>query len=1046
MSKPNVFLKSTIRQPIFLIFLFLLIGLISFAFVSKVTEYLVVQRETERLGGYYRSIGTLRNMSDPQYGYITEGVEIIRTSPYLAYDDYRRDVSAVMNDIYNSDIEARASETNGPLRELVKNITNNNFWFYGTLDSKKEMIKSLDYNQPSAGYSLTFSVGQVAAGYPEHIEEGQEITLLFLLDEYPASSPLIEEFEPGQRYLIRGFLDAYFTPNPTWTNTDSNLILKPLDGHNTWFLPAPEQSEIDLSGPGLEIIKNEFEIDQQQQHSLMVRGTVDLSAMPNTQEVSQMYHLVSGRWLNHEDELNASKVMVVQNSFAQLRDIQVGDTISLIFRDLKELFRGGYIYSEDDRQNWRDYPTYPDTFEVVGIFESRVGIDPNQVFVPLSALPAEIEKTEDEVHPYYFSFVLKSSKDQVAFINETQARLAEIGIEVSFVENKGKNFWAGVDPLRQAATANLPVYGLVLLLSFLLVIFLYLLQRKRDYAILRALGAPQESASRQLLIPILLIGLLSVSVGSISAWNFSLNKAAESLSTLPLPSGVAPSASLQPGILVGMGTGIFILLLILTGIGIWLISRRSTFELLQGRNAPKVKTQSTPKNVQDENILSSQSANNIQIPVVTKKRPLTDLAPINQAENEISSRKNIGALLRVLLRWIQRSGMKSILTIAVAAAFVLAMGWLRWMIDRNQAEVDRLYNSTVVQAEILYKNPDISSPSGYGMFGKDVVEGVLRSGFVESTYLEAIAQRTRIGGINGVNESYQADIALRGINHADTFFNIKLQGAAVEYTDGWDGNLFTKTWAAEEIQSSKIPAVFPKDFTEQFNLKLGDTVVLTDEYNVSYSYLVAGKYSEGYVRFGDNPIILPLSALEVMEGERLRYQVARFSLDPSKNRNLETFRTRMELMLANHNKRGLPLKMVFWDEELRSVVQPLEKSLSLLQVLYPVTVIVAVLIGLGLNLLLVMQSARDAAILRVLGVPTGRVRGMYSIQQLLLSLFGVFMGLAGVAIIRSQPAALLEKQLIFGALLFLGGALLGALLGVYLTTNKNPLALLQVKE
>jgi ABC-type antimicrobial peptide transport system permease subunit len=138
--------------------------------------------------------------------------------------------------------------------------------------------------------------------------------------------------------------------------------------------------------------------------------------------------------------------------------------------------------------------------------------------------------------------------------------------------------------------------------------------------------------------------------------------------------------------------------------------------------------------------------------------------------------------------------------------------------------------------------------------------------------------------------------------------------------------------------------------------------------------------------------------------------------------------------------------MVYWDEELRSVVQPLEKSLSLLQVLYPVTVIVAVLIGLGLNLLLVMQSARDAAILRVLGVSTGRVRGMYTIQQLLLSLFGVFMGLAGVAILRSQPAALLEKQLIFGVLLFLGGALLGALLGVYLTTNKNPLALLQVKE
>jgi ABC-type lipoprotein release transport system permease subunit len=115
-------------------------------------------------------------------------------------------------------------------------------------------------------------------------------------------------------------------------------------------------------------------------------------------------------------------------------------------------------------------------------------------------------------------------------------------------------------------------------------------------------------------------------------------------------------------------------------------------------------------------------------------------------------------------------------------------------------------------------------------------------------------------------------------------------------------------------------------------------------------------------------------------------------------------------------------------------------------VLYPVTVIVAVLIGLGLSLLLVMQSARDAAILRVLGVPTGRVRRMYSLQQLLLSLFGVFMGLVGVAILRNEATALLEKQLIFGVILFLGGALLGAIFGVYLTTNKNPLALLQVKE
>jgi uncharacterized membrane protein (UPF0182 family) len=58
MSKPNIFLKSSLRQPIFTIFLIILLGLISFAFMGKAVEYLVVQRETNRLGGYYRAIGS----------------------------------------------------------------------------------------------------------------------------------------------------------------------------------------------------------------------------------------------------------------------------------------------------------------------------------------------------------------------------------------------------------------------------------------------------------------------------------------------------------------------------------------------------------------------------------------------------------------------------------------------------------------------------------------------------------------------------------------------------------------------------------------------------------------------------------------------------------------------------------------------------------------------------------------------------------------------------------------------------------------------------
>lgn len=57
--KGNVCLRSALRQPVQTLVLLLLVGAITFAFVSRVVEYLVVNRETDRLAGYCRSIGSL---------------------------------------------------------------------------------------------------------------------------------------------------------------------------------------------------------------------------------------------------------------------------------------------------------------------------------------------------------------------------------------------------------------------------------------------------------------------------------------------------------------------------------------------------------------------------------------------------------------------------------------------------------------------------------------------------------------------------------------------------------------------------------------------------------------------------------------------------------------------------------------------------------------------------------------------------------------------------------------------------------------------------
>ena len=65
--KNKVFLKSTLRQPVKTALLVLVTALITFAFVSRGAEYLLVKQETERLSGYYRAVGAVSAISGEQY-------------------------------------------------------------------------------------------------------------------------------------------------------------------------------------------------------------------------------------------------------------------------------------------------------------------------------------------------------------------------------------------------------------------------------------------------------------------------------------------------------------------------------------------------------------------------------------------------------------------------------------------------------------------------------------------------------------------------------------------------------------------------------------------------------------------------------------------------------------------------------------------------------------------------------------------------------------------------------------------------------------------
>ena len=1042
----NIFLRATLRQPLRSIFLIALLGLIAFAFTGKTVEYLIVQRETARLGSYYRSIGSLQLTDNSQNWDVTGGADLIKTSAYLAYQDRRRMSSGVMAGLYNSDYDGSNSENSGPNADLFKGITTNNFWFYGRLQTRKEIRPTFGVDPNMAGYALTFDVDEVVSGYPERVQPGQPLTLLFLIEDHEDALPVIEALQEGQRYFIRGWFDLYFTPNPSWENADSNLQIRSLDGDGLWYLPLEGNATVDWSDPALSAAKNELDIAEQNQHALSILTSADMSAMPDTQPSSHLYYLLDGRWLNHEDDLQGRKAIVIQTDFAQRRGLRIGDSITMNLRGLKQPgIHAGYITGDEDRQNWRSYPTQPETFEIVGIFSANVGLDPNLAFIPGSTMPIACESQQGGLDYPRYSFVLRSSQDQDAFIQENQDQLAALGLRLNFVENNGLNFWAGVTPLRRSASAGVEIYGLALLLVLVALIFLYLHQLRRDYAILRALGVPRVEANRQVLFPMMLFGGIGVLAGGLAAWEYALQKAAQSLTSLPTPEGLMPSASLNPAYLAGLVAIILILLSLITWAGTQWVARRPVLELLQGeagQKAPKNKpvSQTGPAVVAARPELAHSGG-----PGRAASLPGVSVSSNSTARHAARvNRPAWAALAGYAGRRIRRSGLRSALSLAVAAGLVFVLGWMQWTIEKNRAEVNRLYDTTVVEADILQKNAGVGFAQGYGLVSQDTVEKVLRSGYVQSAYL--VAASTRIYTNETSGEAEPAVEAVIGINQAERYFSGTLQGAVVRYAPGWDAGLFSRSWTLEDIGKQAVPAVFPRSTLEQLGLELGDTLTLMDDRKQVNAYIVAGQYSGGAIGYANSPIVLPLSALLAMDGDRLFYQVARFQLDPAKNRQLNSFRAAVAQILAGQDAGALPLRLFIWGEELRTVVAPLEKNLTLLSVLYPTSLAISILIGAGLCLLLLLQTSREAAILRMLGVTRTRVRVLLSGEQTLLSLLGIVLGLGLFVALRQNIGTALAGPALLTAGLYLLGALLGSLVGATLVSNRKPLDLLQVKE
>ena len=665
--RKNILLTSFLRQKLRFSLLMVLLALAMFMLAMRYAEHIFVTKQIERIGAFYRSIGFVQNLNESGiFSNVLTAADIIEDSQYVAFGDRQRSVGGHLVEMQNADIEGIFDLSFEQYAgHNVAQVTFTDAFFYAKLIS---IERGQSVENPAM--VLRLQVDSVVLGYPEHVEDGQSLTMIYYLSEdeiiselinnrqesdaetepqpgsqteslaesHPESQPesqtrtALSNMEVGESYFLRGifYYSFDYTRGLPKRGRDSDILImrtlnettspesgiRRLSENPIWYIPVAETEQVDASYPGLEMLDSELQTLRFAQSNIYIRTTVDMSAMPLTQEQYASMELTAGRWIVKNDHEESHNVVVIHEGLASLRDIEIGDilTVSIPKRQIGIGRTGMGIIMSDIKMVGIDdntATTHEMELEVVGIFRF---ISPtpgttlyistplhNYMFIPESILPNDLDidlfynwTDIDYVDADMFlldarySFVLNDTRDINAFMLENEWQLSELGFSVMFFETGAENFWSSAYSVRNTAFLSLMVFSLLLLAVSLFILILHIHFRKKEYAIQRALGCSAKLANRQLLTAFVIPMLPTVAIGCISGWSFSLWRggvAANPFGEFIPTSGISLDVSIPPTRCILLIVGVMIALSIMAMFLVRRLSRRSVLSLL--RNAPR---------------------------------------------------------------------------------------------------------------------------------------------------------------------------------------------------------------------------------------------------------------------------------------------------------------------------------------------------------------------------------------------------------------------------------------------------------------------------
>ncbi|MCL2572728.1 MAG: ABC transporter permease [Defluviitaleaceae bacterium] len=1082
--RKNIFLKSMLRQPVRTGLLVLLIALASFAFFLRTVEFVAVRAEIRALEGNFRAIGTV--LADDYWADVSLVADILENSPFVRYVDRMPGVEGILLNMYSPDLGGRPIEEPTRLADAI----------FAAVVVDMDIQSFVSGGESHYFAWTTFYIYEVFAGFPAHVVQGQ--TLSFWIDAY-AAGDLGWADAIGRTFLFRtnyavqfGFFGQALIPR---VGRDSpGIWLTPLDGDELWTLPFYRLQEVGYDFSQVSEIAHLAEhirFLNHHQHGIYLQPTRDMSAMPimqpeagirlgwfRTGEAHDLFRIHHGRGITYEDYLNANPVAVVSNMFAHINQVGIGDILEVSIplnqrvERLMPAYRDLLIRSTPE-----DYHYHVVELEIVGIYldfaRTRVSgtFDSSFVYFPASLMPEGIILSPPEygelpgwyeyghLPSIWLGFELYSAREEQYFMEAYVDIIEKLGFRLMIFEVRAQAFWAAIDPMLLVITFNAAVFWVVLIFVLVLVIFLFLHQRRKDMAVQRALGFSVKRLLWRFWVCALWFGAPAVLAGGVFGWVLALSIADYTLSPLAdIIPGFVPAVSPSHGWFVGMSVIVIGLLVVFIGVGVGYMAKYPVLEQLQGVKTKRNK--SINQYARSMNVTESNEWADTRLQSGSKFK-VGDFIPAATPMQRLASGT------RFILRHIGRSPAKSVLGIFVALFFVLVLGWLSESIVRTGDTIDQLYESTIVHGEVRQANPFDFSPGRYlgDVIWRHTVENVIETGFVENIYVEAGHFRSFVvsPGPDGAWPEnwyeiigYDRDISIyHNLDTLDFMFafndmDIFMAENYIEGVGGVEINYAPGFGPSDFVHSpgEPVPLIISEVIAERRAVGLGDEVLIgfTRYAPTTWSYIPAviiGIHNDVITReAAQGAMLLPAGTIEELMRGMTLYTTFRFTVNPDYNRDILYVRNYINDIVTSGIAGVGMLMLTFLDQLLHTLVGVANQTLLLLELVYPVALTASAAIAGGLSMLLILQTAKTAAILHVLGTTKKKTVVILLMDQVLICLAGMLPALVVLAII----GATFSSMFLLSLGIYFTAIVIGAFIGAVLVVKRPVLVMLQVRE